>query len=118
VRPLITFLTDSGPASAAVCQGVMLGICPEANILVISHQITRYSFAEGARTLLQRVGPPVSPERLVRLNKARPRIGDGVLETEITNMLLFGNVTLGGGAAELEAALGPLDSGQQLVIDR
>jgi S-adenosylmethionine hydrolase len=40
-----------------------------------------------------------------------------VLETEITHVLLFGNVTLAGGAAELAAALGPLELGQQLEVE-
>jgi S-adenosylmethionine hydrolase len=194
VRPVITFLTAFGPASTAVCRGVMIGICPQANIIVISQQITRYSIAEGARTLvfalpnmpmgthvavvdpgvgtdrlalairtargdvlvgadngllvaaavalggidearsiknrelmlpvitssfhgrdvfapvaaylaagvpLQRVGPPVPAERLVRLPEPHTTIHDGVLETEITQVLLFGNVTLAGGAAVL-----------------
>lgn len=210
MRPLITLLTDFGPASTAVCQGVMLGICPQANIIVISHQITRYSIAEGARTLvfalpsmpvgthvavvdpgvgtdrlalalrtargdvlvgpdngllvaaaaalggvdearsienrelmlpvisssfhgrdvfapvaahlatgvpLERVGPPVPAERPVRLSEPRLMIHDGVLETEITQVLLFGNVTFAGGAAELEAALGPLDFGRRVAIE-
>jgi S-adenosylmethionine hydrolase len=188
----------------------MIGICPQANIIVIDQQITRWSIAEGARTLvfalpsmpvgthvavvdpgvgtdrlalairtargdvlvgpdngllvaaaaalggidevrsinnrelmlpvvsssfhgrdvfapvaahlatgvpLERVGPPVPAERLVRLSEPRLMIGDGVLETEITRVLLFGNVTLAGGAAELEAALGPLEFGRQVVIE-
>jgi S-adenosylmethionine hydrolase len=50
--PVITLLTDFGPTSTAVCSGVMVGICPEATIIVINHQITRYSIAEGASTLV------------------------------------------------------------------
>ena len=210
MRPVITLLTDFGPASTAVCRGVMVGICPRANIIVISHQIRRYSIAEGAHTLvfalpsmpvgthvavvdpgvgtdrlalairtargdvlvgpdngllvaasaalggidevrsienrelmlpvvtssfhgrdvfapaaaylatgvpLERVGPPVPAERLVRLSEPCPTIRDGVLETEITQVLLFGNVTFAGGAAELEAALGPLNFGRQVAIE-
>lgn len=30
----------------------MTGICPEANVIEISHQVTRYSVAEGARSLV------------------------------------------------------------------
>jgi S-adenosylmethionine hydrolase len=210
MRPVITLLTDFGPTSTAVCSGVMVGICPEATIIVINHQITRYSIAEGASTLvvalpsmpvgthvavvdpgvgtdrlalairtargdvligpdngllvgpaealggiaevrsiesrelmlpvisssfhgrdvfapvaahlaagmpLERVGPPVPAERLVRLPEPRVTIRDGVLETEITRVLLFGNVTFAGGAAELEAALGRLEFGRQVVIE-
>jgi len=52
VRPVITFLTDFGPAAPAVCRGVMFGIAPDANIIDISHQVTRYAIAEGAGTLV------------------------------------------------------------------
>jgi S-adenosylmethionine hydrolase len=207
---MITILTDFGPASTAVCMGVMIGICPEANIIVISQEITPYSMAEGARTLafalpsmpvgthvavvdpgvgtgrlalairtargdalvgpnnglliaaaqalggidevrslenrewmlpnitpsfhgrdvfapvaahlaagvpFERVGPPVPAERLARLSEPRPTISAGVLETEITRVLLFGNVTFAGGAIELEAALGPLDYGREVTIE-
>jgi S-adenosylmethionine hydrolase len=51
MRPLITFTTDFGPAAPAVCRGVMFGICPDANVIDISHQIQRYSIREGAWTL-------------------------------------------------------------------
>jgi len=51
-RPVITFLTDFGPAAPAVCRGVMFGIAPDANIIDISHQITRYAIREGAGTLV------------------------------------------------------------------
>jgi S-adenosylmethionine hydrolase len=51
-RPVITFLTDFGPAAPAVCRGVMFGIAPDANIIDISHQVTRYAIAEGAGTLV------------------------------------------------------------------
>jgi S-adenosylmethionine hydrolase len=51
-RPVITFLSDFGPAAPAVCRGVMFGIAPDANIIDISHQVTRYAIAEGAGTLV------------------------------------------------------------------
>jgi S-adenosylmethionine hydrolase len=51
-RPVITLLTDFGPAAPAVCRGVMFGIAPDANIIDISHQVTRYAIAEGAGTLV------------------------------------------------------------------
>lgn len=51
-RPVITFLTDFGPAAPAVCRGVMFRICPDANIIDISHQVPRYSIREGAGSLL------------------------------------------------------------------
>jgi S-adenosylmethionine hydrolase len=51
-RPVITFLTDFGPSAPAVCRGVMYGICPEATIIDVSHQVPRYSIREGAGTLV------------------------------------------------------------------
>ncbi len=51
-RPVITFLTDFGPAAPAVCRGVMFAIAPDANIIDISHQVPRYSIRDGARTLV------------------------------------------------------------------
>ncbi len=51
-RPVITFLTDFGPSAPAVCRGVMFGICPDANIIDISHQVPRYSIREGSGTLV------------------------------------------------------------------
>jgi len=51
-RPVITFTTDFGPAAPAVCRGVMYGICPEALIIDVNHQVPRYSIRDGAGTLL------------------------------------------------------------------
>ena len=63
------------------------------------------------------VGPSVPIENLVRLPAIRPTVRDGVLETTIVHVLIFGNVTLAGIPAELEAAIGPLTPGRSLVID-
>jgi S-adenosylmethionine hydrolase len=52
MRPVITFLTDFGPAAPAVCRGVMFTICPDANIIDVSHQVPRYSIREGAGSLV------------------------------------------------------------------
>src|SRR5260221_4485121 len=210
MRPVITFTTDFGPAAPAVCRGVMFRICPDANIIDISHQVPRYAIREGAGTLLfalphmpvgihvavvdpgvgterlavalrtgrgdvligpdngllmaaalelggivearslenrdlmlpvvsssfhgrdifapmaanlamgvpfESVGPSVPLDSLVRLPTVRPRIGDGVLETQIVHVLIFGNVTLAGVPADLEAAVGQLTPGRALVIE-
>ena len=52
MRPVITFLTDFGPAAPAVCRGVMFRICPDANIIDINHQVPRYSIRDGAASLV------------------------------------------------------------------
>lgn len=54
-RPVITLLTDFGSADhyAGAMKGVMLGICPEAQLVDISHEITPYAITEAAFTLAQ-----------------------------------------------------------------
>jgi len=54
-RPLITLLTDFGSADhyAGAMKGVILGICPDAQLVDISHEITPYAVAEAAFTLAQ-----------------------------------------------------------------
>ena len=210
MRPVITFLTDFGPAAPAVCRGVMFRICPDANIIDINHQVPRYSIRSGAGSLVfalphmpvgthvavvdpgvgterlpiglrvargdvligpdnglligaakalggiveartldnrdlmlpvisssfhgrdifapmaahlangvpfESVGPAVDAEQLVRLPDIRPKIHEGVLETAVVNVGYYGNVTLAGTTADLEAALGPLEPGKPLVIE-
>ena len=210
MRPVITFLTDFGPTAPAVCRGVMFGICPDANIIDISHQVPRYSIREGAGSLVfalphmpvgihvavvdpgvgterlpiaikvargdvligpdngllapaaealggivearalenrelmlpvisssfhgrdifspmaghlasgvpfESVGSPVDPATLVRLPPIRPTIGDGVLETAIVHVLVFGNTTFAGTPADLEAAVGGLTQGMPLLVE-
>ena len=65
----------------------------------------------------ERVGRPVAIDDLVRLPDIRPTVGDGMLDTSITEILIFGNVTLAGTPDDLEAAIGGLEPGRQLVID-
>ncbi len=210
MRPIITFLTDFGPAAPAVCRGVMFRICPDANIIDISHQVPRYSIREGAGSLVfalphmpvgihvavvdpgvgtarlpvglrvargdiligpdngllvhaaealggitearalenrdlmlpvitssfhgrdifapmaghlaagvafESVGPVVPIDGLARLPVVRPTIGDGVLESVIVHVLIFGNVTFAGTPADLAAAIGPLTPGRQLLLE-
>ena len=188
-RPVITFLTDFGPAAPAVCRGVMFRFCPDANIIDVSHQVPRYAIREGAGTLVfalphmpvgthvavvdpgvgterlpvaikvargdvligpdngllmaaadalggivearsienrdlmlpvitssfhgrdifapvaghlaagvpyASVGPVLPIDRLVRLPSIRPVVGDGVLDSVIVHVLVFGNVTFAG----------------------
>ncbi|MDQ3691366.1 MAG: SAM-dependent chlorinase/fluorinase [Chloroflexota bacterium] len=48
-RPVIGFLTDFGlDGAAATCRGVMLGICPNAQIVDISHTVRKYAIRDGA----------------------------------------------------------------------
>jgi hypothetical protein len=68
-------------------------------------------------TPFEAVGPVIPVERLVRLPVPQPRVAAGELETVITHVLVFGNVTFAGTPADLEAAIGPLEPGRPLTID-
>jgi S-adenosylmethionine hydrolase len=209
-RPVITFVTDFGPAAPAVCRGVMFQIAPDANIIDINHFVPRYSIRDGAGSLIfalphmpvgvhlavvdpgvgterlaiaikvgrgdvligpdngllvgaaerlggitevrsienrdlmlpvvtssfhgrdifspvaahiamgtpfESVGPVVPVERLVRLVEPEATVRDGGLDTVITSILIYGNVTFAGTPADLEAAIGPLEPGRRLAID-
>jgi S-adenosylmethionine hydrolase len=63
------------------------------------------------------VGPTVPVERLVRLPALGPNIREGLLETAIVHVLIYGNVTFAGGPGDLEAAIGPLMPGRPLVLE-
>jgi S-adenosyl-L-methionine hydrolase (adenosine-forming) len=51
--PIIVFLTDYGTLddAVAICKGVMLSIAPDARIVDLTHHVTPYSIADGARFL-------------------------------------------------------------------
>jgi S-adenosylmethionine hydrolase len=53
--PVLTLTTDFGLSDhyAGVMKGVILGICPGAQIVDISHQVGRYAIAEGAFVITQ-----------------------------------------------------------------
>ncbi len=52
-RPVIVFLSDFGTLddAVAICKGVMIGVAPDAEIIDLTHQVTPFSIAEGARLL-------------------------------------------------------------------
>jgi S-adenosylmethionine hydrolase len=68
-------------------------------------------------TPFESVGPVVPVERLVRLVEPEATVRDGGLDTVITSILIYGNVTFAGTPADLEAAIGPLEPGRRLAID-
>ena len=51
--PLISLLSDFGARdpSAAIMRGVVLGICPDARIVDISHEVRKYAIRDGALLL-------------------------------------------------------------------
>jgi len=60
--PILTLTTDFGLSDhyVGVMKGVILGICPDAQIVDISHQVSPYAMGEGAFTIAQayRYFPP------------------------------------------------------------
>src|SRR5437773_7129251 len=47
--PVITFLSDFGlDGAAAICRGVMLRICPSAQIVDVAHTVRKFSVTDGA----------------------------------------------------------------------
>jgi S-adenosylmethionine hydrolase len=73
--PVITLLTDFGSADhyAGAMKGVMLGICPDAQLVDISHEIVPYAVAEAAFTLAQ--AWRCFPEGTVHLIVVDPGVG-------------------------------------------
>ena len=73
--PLITLLTDFGTADhyVAAMKGVMLGICPEARFVDITHEIEPYAIAEAAFTLGQ--AWKYFPEGTIHLVVVDPGVG-------------------------------------------
>ncbi len=55
MKPIVTLLTDFGVSGyfAGAMKGVILGICPEARPIDISHEIRPYAITEAAFTLAQ-----------------------------------------------------------------
>jgi hypothetical protein len=68
-------------------------------------------------TPLEDVGPALDPVTLVRLSFPEPEIRPGELDSVIVHILVFGNATIAGTPADLEAAIGPLTSGRRLVLE-
>jgi S-adenosylmethionine hydrolase len=54
-KPILTLTTDFGTRDhfAGVMKGVILGICPEADIVDISHQVQPFEISEGAYLVAQ-----------------------------------------------------------------
>ena len=74
-RPLIVFMTDFGTVDDAVpiCKGVMLGIVPDVRIVDITHQVTPFSIADGARFLYGTT--PYYPAGAVFVTVIDPTVG-------------------------------------------
>jgi S-adenosylmethionine hydrolase len=74
-RPIITLLTDFGLSDHYVgaMKGVILGICPGAQLVDLSHEVTPYAIAEAAYTISQYWN--CFPETTVHLVVVDPGVG-------------------------------------------
>ncbi len=74
-RPTIVFMTDFGTANdaVAICKAVIIRIVPNVRIMDITHQVTPFSIAEGARFLAGVT--PYSPSGTVFLVVVDPTVG-------------------------------------------
>jgi hypothetical protein len=74
-RPVITLLTDFGTSDHYVgaMKGVMLGICPDAQLVDITHEIRPYQIADAAFTLSQ--AWPYFPAGSIHLIVVDPGVG-------------------------------------------
>jgi S-adenosylmethionine hydrolase len=74
-RPILAFLTDFGTRDPYVgaMKGVALGICPEATILDLTHEIAPHDIAEGSRHLVDVV--PYLPAHTAIVAVVDPGVG-------------------------------------------
>ncbi|HTR27022.1 MAG TPA: SAM-dependent chlorinase/fluorinase [Terriglobales bacterium] len=73
--PTVVFMTDFGVVddSVALCKGVMYGIAPNLRIVDLTHQVTAFSIADGARFLFG--AAPYFPAGTVFVAVVDPGVG-------------------------------------------
>jgi S-adenosyl-L-methionine hydrolase (adenosine-forming) len=73
--PTIVFMTDFGilDDSVALCKGVMYGITPNLRIVDLTHEVSAFSIADGARFLFG--ATPYFPARTVFVAVVDPGVG-------------------------------------------
>jgi S-adenosylmethionine hydrolase len=117
VRPVIGFLTDFGlDGAAATCRGVMIGICPHAQIIDISHTVAKYAIRDGAYVL--RASLPYLP---VGVHLAVIDPGVGTERRPIAISVARGDVLIGpdnGLLTDAAEALGGIGGVRQLTNAR
>lgn len=85
-RPIITLLTDFGLRDSYVAEmkAVILSICPEANIVDISHEVRKFDIRMGAFLLAR--AAKFFPKGTIHLAVIDPSVGTGrrpiIIETE------------------------------------
>jgi len=73
--PTVVFMTDFGVVddSVALCKGVMYGIVPNLRIVDLTHQVTAFSIADGARFLFG--ASPYFPAGTIFVGVVDPTVG-------------------------------------------
>jgi|SRR5271157_3515912 len=74
-KPILTLTTDFGLSDHYVgaMKGVILGICPQAQIVDISHQVSPFEISEGAYLVAQAY--PCFPKKTVHVVVVDPGVG-------------------------------------------
>jgi S-adenosylmethionine hydrolase len=74
-RPIVTLCSDFGTSDhyVGVMKGVILGICPTAEIVDITHEIPPFEITEGAFSIAQAY--PYFPKRTVHVVVVDPGVG-------------------------------------------
>jgi S-adenosyl-L-methionine hydrolase (adenosine-forming) len=74
-KPILTLTTDFGLTDhfVGVMKGVILSICPQAQIVDISHEVTPFAIAEGAYLIAQAY--PYFPKNTVHIVVVDPGVG-------------------------------------------
>jgi hypothetical protein len=74
-QPILTLTTDFGLSDhyVAAMKGVILGICPRAQMVDISHQVSPYEISEGAYLIAQAY--PCFPRKTVHVVVVDPGVG-------------------------------------------
>jgi S-adenosylmethionine hydrolase len=74
-RPIITLTTDFGTSDhfAGVLKGVILGICPDAAVVDISHEVRPFEISQGAFLIAQAY--PYFPPKTVHVAIVDPGVG-------------------------------------------
>jgi len=74
-KPILTLTTDFGLSDHFVgtMKGVILGICPQAQIVDISHGVTPFEIGEGAYLIAQAY--PYFPKKTVHVVVVDPGVG-------------------------------------------
>ncbi len=87
-KPIITMTTDFGPSPfPGLMKGVMLGICPEASLVDLSHAVPAQDVREGALVIEQALD--VFPPGTVHLGVVDPGVGTSRLPIAVAALGMF-----------------------------